>query len=196
MAVLLSIQPKWCELISTGKKTVEIRKTKPKLETPFKCYIYCTKPAFPHEDYIVAFSSEEQEPKAFYGGGKVICEFVCDRICPIAYTMDGFADFVDCQTTCLNPIDFMNYGKGQTLYGWHISELVIYDKPKELSEFTVIDKEAVKKCKNRTRVYNNPDYTNGALLLGSYYCNKNGDWCSNCKTTPLKRPPQSWCYVE
>ena len=43
-AVLISIQPKWCELIASGKKTVEVRKTKPKLETPFKCYIYATRP--------------------------------------------------------------------------------------------------------------------------------------------------------
>ena len=42
-SVLISIKPKWCELIVSGKKTVEVRKTKPKLETPFKCYIYCTK---------------------------------------------------------------------------------------------------------------------------------------------------------
>ena len=41
-SVLISIQPKWCELIANGKKTVEVRKTRPKLETPFKCYIYCT----------------------------------------------------------------------------------------------------------------------------------------------------------
>ena len=42
-AVMLSIKPKWCELIASGKKTIEVCKTKPKLETPFKCYIYCTK---------------------------------------------------------------------------------------------------------------------------------------------------------
>ena len=42
-AVLLSVQPKWCELIATGKKTIEIRKTKPKIKVPFKAYIYCTK---------------------------------------------------------------------------------------------------------------------------------------------------------
>lgn len=41
-SVLISIQPRWCELIASGKKTIEIRKTKPKLETPFKVYIYCT----------------------------------------------------------------------------------------------------------------------------------------------------------
>ena len=41
-AVMLSIRPKWCEKIISGEKTVEVRKTRPKLETPFKCYIYCT----------------------------------------------------------------------------------------------------------------------------------------------------------
>ena len=41
-AVLLSIRPEWCEKILGGEKTVEIRKTRPKLEPPFKCYIYCT----------------------------------------------------------------------------------------------------------------------------------------------------------
>ncbi|MGN0539812.1 MAG: ASCH domain-containing protein [Candidatus Fimenecus sp.] len=41
-AVLMSIQPRWCELIANGKKTLEVRKTKPKLSTPFKVYIYCT----------------------------------------------------------------------------------------------------------------------------------------------------------
>lgn len=41
-SVILSIRPNWCEKIISGKKTIEIRKTKPKIETPFKCYIYCT----------------------------------------------------------------------------------------------------------------------------------------------------------
>ena len=41
-SVMLSIRPKWCEMIASGEKTIEVRKTKPKLETPFKCYIYCT----------------------------------------------------------------------------------------------------------------------------------------------------------
>lgn len=43
-AVLLSIYPKYCELILNGSKTAEIRKNKPNLSTPFKCYIYCTRP--------------------------------------------------------------------------------------------------------------------------------------------------------
>ena len=41
-AILLSIRPEWCDLIIRGQKTIEVRKTRPKLETPFKVYIYCT----------------------------------------------------------------------------------------------------------------------------------------------------------
>ena len=39
-AVMLSIHPKWCEKIASGEKTIEVRKTRPKLETPFTAYIY------------------------------------------------------------------------------------------------------------------------------------------------------------
>lgn len=41
-SVLISIRPKWCEKITSGEKTIEVRKTRPKLDTPFRCYIYCT----------------------------------------------------------------------------------------------------------------------------------------------------------
>ena len=41
-AVLISIRPEWVEKIARGEKTLELRKTEPKLETPFKVYIYCT----------------------------------------------------------------------------------------------------------------------------------------------------------
>ena len=83
------------------------------------------------------------------------------------------------------------------MYCWHISELVIYDKPKEVSEFSVLDDKAIKECKHRERIYVNPESVNGAWLKGSYICTKGEeDWCSKCKTKPLTRPPQSWCYVE
>ena len=82
-------------------------------------------------------------------------------ITPIAYTMDGLADVVDCNTARMNPMDFIKYGKGKPLYAWHISDLVIYDKPKELSEF-----EGLRKTK------------------------------FGYEPIEIKRPPQSWCYVE
>ena len=75
-AVLISIRPKWCEKIINGDKTIEVRKTRPKMDTPFKCYIYCTLPKYPHEDFI---ATDYPRPQ-FYGGGKVVGEFTCDRI--------------------------------------------------------------------------------------------------------------------
>ena len=74
-AVLISIQPKWCELIASGKKTVEVRKTAPKLEPPFKCYIYCTK-----GKWIWTGNVEDYGTLTTIGNGKVIGEFVCDKI--------------------------------------------------------------------------------------------------------------------
>ena len=96
-SILISIKPKWCELIANGKKTIEVRKTRPKCDTPFKCYIYCTKPkmitkyVFKPEDYPEDIRPEKpvfcKQPdasspfcSAVNGNGKVIGEFVCDAI--------------------------------------------------------------------------------------------------------------------
>lgn len=146
--VLISIKPKWCELIASGEKTIEVRKTKPKLKPPFKCYIYCTKST--QSDQLWVLNENERKENfglsavcgnlnatagIHRGNGKVIGEFVCDIIEPIAYTIDGYADIIDCKYSCMSPSDFLKYGKGGVLYGWHISDLKIYDEPQELSEF-------------------------------------------------------------
>ena len=75
--------------------------------------------------------------------------------------------------SCLEFIDFDNYLGWENGYGWHISDLKIYDKPKELSEF----KKHYRQC-----YY-------GDLGLAT-------PKCSDCKSCNLKHPPQSWCYVE
>ena len=201
-AVLLSVQPKWCELIASGKKTVEVRKTKPKLLTPFKCYIYQTRKTWVYNIYSRIADWQ----------GKVIGEFVCDAVDRMAHCGTCNSDIrlklVDKNLYCkeldyeylnkckLSYFDIDKYSSGGDVYGWHISGLVIYDKPKELSEFVTVDNEAVKNCECRERIYNNPDFTNGAMLLGSYLCKDKMDWCIKCKTKPITRPPQSWCYVE
>jgi predicted transcriptional regulator len=133
-SVLISIQPKWCELIANSKKTVEVRKSKPKLETPFKVYIYETKALYK------PFGCRH----LFEGKGKVIGEFVCDWICEwyphhtttLFGSKGGYFVLVDdLEASCLMYEELANYGNGKTMYGWHISDLVIYDKPRELSEF-------------------------------------------------------------
>ena len=174
-AVMLSIRPKWVEKIASGEKTIEVRKTKPKLETPFKAYIYC---------------SQGNDARRLRGSwGQVIGEFTCDRI----YKIDkDSTDFIfkagklsvykqtaeeKCDL-CVAMTDdelhgYLGHCQG---YGWHISGLKIYDAPKDLNEFR-------RACPN------------------SWYCEscamhrENNGTCGN-ESLQIKRAPQSWCYVE
>lgn len=178
-SVMISIKPEWCELIASGRKTIEVRKSKPNLETPFKCYIYCTKPRYEHEDFIRIDCQKIQ----FYGGQKVIGEFVCDEI--LQFNRDDYNSPAydisddDLNRTCLGQEDLYRYASGKTLYGWHISDLVIYDEPREFENFWKAGK-----C---------PDVTeNGCTYRG--HCFRAGQ--TNRCGEPLTRPPQSWCYVE
>lgn len=160
-AVLFSIKPKYCELIASGKKTIEVRKTKPKLDTPFKCYIYCTK------DFYRAGDGYFQGKYC----GKVIGEFVCKAILPISITYSDPNSKIALREfpyTCLTDKEIMDYlGNGKTGYGFHISDLVIYDQPKELSEFE----------KPHEYIYQSYKKQN-SFFKG------------------ITRPPQSWGYVE
>lgn len=188
-AVLISIQPKWCELIASGIKTVEVRRTKPKIDVPFKCYIYCTE-----RDYDKIFCVDKFMHKVFLDGKgkqKVIGEFVCDRITEYECSSDGFGELATTCGTCLTYDEILNYCNGNDLYGWHITDLVIYDKPKELSEFYVEGDCDCMNCKNcawfdRGNGYNVENDCNLAY--------KGVDEHKSYK--PIKRPPQSWCYVE
>lgn len=131
-SVMISIKPKCCELIASGKKTVEVRKTRPKIETPFKCYIYCTKSELLTKSHIngkiyVATSKKYQKALERNGNitlsGKVIGEFICDYI----YENMSY----DCEDSRVSVSELQKYANGKPLYGWHISDLVIYDKPKK-----------------------------------------------------------------
>lgn len=191
-SILISIKPKWCALIANGRKTIEVRKTRPKLEAPFKCYIYCTKDKgislWTGKRYAYA---DDRSHNLFdvCGNGKVIGEFVCDAI-------------YDCRDvnrddTCITVAEWLKYTKGHKgeVYGWHISNIVIYDKPKELSEFAVTDKEAIQQCEYREQSYY--AFTDTGYIKNGFYCKKKDDWCfGECKRKVLTRPPQSWCYVE
>lgn len=188
-SVMLSIKPKWCEMIANGRKTIEVRKNRPKLETPFKCYIYCTKPRYEHEDFIRIDCQKIQ----FYGGQKVIGEFVCDRVDTYdddtihAFSHEDYTRWndYDLYQSCIHPEDFEEYAADEWLYGWHISDLVIYDEPKELSRFYKEDfHEALS---------NWEDLFSIGLPKG---CAVEYPPEPKEEDYVLKRPPQSWCYVE
>ena len=223
--VLISTQPKWVEKEVRGEKRIEVRKSRPELETPFKVYIYCTK------DGLVIYGNGKQyvtdsleclkgsAVEAFENSsgfrkwnGKVIGEFVCDKI--DEYTAefvndgdcyedirrhwiddDGEEDFEiitsngrdnpeDCEllkNSCLSYAELKKY-IGENFhdipfYGWHISDLKIYDKPKELSEF--------KKAGFMTE----------EEWLAGLYPNTHCHYEAWAKRFEIKRPPQSWCYV-
>lgn len=204
-AVMLSIRPKWCEKIASGEKTIEVRKTRPKLQTPFKCYIYCSKAKERligilkdgeenygeiHHGKPVFIKQDEGSVCDMWGNRqKVIGEFTCDRIYKIdkdstdfLFKAGGLSVYKQAAeekcSLCVAMTDdelhgYLGHCQG---YGWHISDLRIYDAPRELSEFR-------KACPN------------------SWYCEScamhwgNNGTCGN-ESLQIKRAPQSWCYVE
>lgn len=130
-AVLISIRPKWCEKIISGEKTIEVRKNRPKLETPFKCYIYKTLPK--RRDWNDT-------------DGRIIGEFVCERITPLynictddwkrlAGGLHNIEKKIVSQA-CLTEAQLHTYAGGKNCFAWRISNLKIYDTPKGLNEFT------------------------------------------------------------
>lgn len=191
-SVLISIQPYWVFLIIAKKigwnidkeKTVEVRKNRPKDENWDKiAKIYCSK-----DKKSFAKIPKEYQPFMEQFLGKVIGEFVCDdiKMSFVGYDEKGCPSYWDIlDGTCLTANELVCYGKWKTLYAWHISDLVIYDKPKELSEFFIYCGDNPKCDGCEAHYYSNTE------------CGKEDYCCSvidGCR--PLKRPPQSWCYVE
>ncbi len=217
-SVLISIQPNWCRLIASSKKTIEVRKSKPKLEVPFKCYIYETKTPLRWNKAHNSIIGGE--------GGKIIGEFVCDEI--QTYEMEGWKgtnDYYEAirrieynddyeaefyieatnemtqgeqlsksQLLKQSQLSFDEIGQyvcGENFniyifFGWHISNLKIYDKPKELGEFSRI-------C---TDFYNGKHCDECKYFIDGrcYEYDESDCGCDGLK--PIERPPQSWCYVE
>lgn len=192
-SVLISIQPYWVFLIIARlmgwdipqEKTIEVRKNFPKDSAWNKrVLIYCSKnrKSFNH-------IPKEYQPLMKKFSGCVIGEFMCDRIEKLYIPISMSATPPDKETvektTCLSLDELKKYAKGNMfLYGWHISDLRIYDTSKELGEFrTPCPQEFADKydCSkgNRTCKYFIEDE-------GYFECGKEG----------LTRPPQSWQLVE
>jgi len=174
-AVLISIRPKWVELIVAGKKTVELRKTKPSIEPPFRCYMYMSKYHWAF-DLLRKYGMEDLAERLMFETGKVVGEFTCDQIEQIAVAFDGGSGPLKAIGgnevwyggavqifTCLTTEEICKYigGIGGVGYGWHISDLKIYEEPVELGD-----------CQ---RFVDRP----GAYGVFS-----------------IERAPQSWCYME
>lgn len=165
-SILQSIKPLHCENIAIGIKKYELRKSKPNIPIPFKVHIYETK----DKKFInMAVYEPNNNIKFEHAPGKAIAEYICDEM--IEWTED-MRPPVPLSKICLSYSQIRKYGGNKTLYLWHISDLKIYDKPKELSEFQrACNHENCGKCKRP--------------ITEKLSC-----------TAGLNRPPQSWCYVE
>lgn len=183
-AVLISIRPRWCALIASGNKTIEVRRTRPDLPPPFKCYIYCTVGAG-KKDLLTPCNNT-----ADIRNGKVIGEFTCNEIDD--YVLCGgllyekryvrmdrqfYAHSINYPAMCLSEDEFADYAAGRKMHGWHISKLTIYDEPRELTDFW-------KPCE--------PGDPDAEALC--YECTR--DWENFCGKERITRAPQSWRYVE
>lgn len=176
--ILASIKPYYYYLIAEEKKKIEVRKTALK-NLPQDIAFYMSK-----DEKSFAKIPKEFQEKYRKHFGKIGMRVVCDKV--YEYTFSHYeAEYrvthVEQDAMCLNQPELIRYGKGKTLYGWHISDLKIYDKPKELSEFFTIVDESDCCCGcvwHETPLEEMP--------------------CRTCtgERKYLYRPPQSWQFVE
>ena len=206
--VLLSIRPKWCEKIVNGEKTIEGRKSRPKIETPFKCYIYCTKPSkkcqticgcmvintdelyrLPNGEIKHDWSGElmrydGEYTKNNFLNGKVIGEFICDKVYSIKNQGNTFVVANEehgvtneiARQSCLDYDDMVGYLGNKDGYGWHITDLKVYGNPKELIDF-------IRPC----------SYAGLCFSCDRAKFTSKGDRI--CQAM-ISRPPQSYMFVE
>ena len=160
--VLISMRPEWVKKILVGEKTVEVRRSIPKMPPPFRCFIYETKGG---------------------GAGMIVGKFTCDKLIWVISHPTIFAGYPILHTkaiadACMTQDEAESYSDGKDLYGWHISDMVVFDDQKPLSDFH-------KPCPN-------------SLLCescGMFNQHPEPGFCGN-SALQIKRPPQSWCYVE
>lgn len=164
-AVLMSIKNGHILNIHSGNKTNELRTRPPKIECPFKVYNFDT--------------------ESSGGSGKVVSEWICDNMTTWRICMGVPQHLV--KTGCVSEYEILKYTDNgyKDLTAMHISNLIIYDKPKELSEFYYPQDRFCEMglCGDCPK-YEIPSYEYGEVM---YDC----EW-----KKPLTRPPQSWCYVE
>lgn len=180
MSVLISINPDSLKKIFNGTKTIELRKTLPTLSTPFKVYIYCTKDKTKDDEIMIG---------EYKGNGKVVAQFICNDIKAYNLVKSPYnesqliynASLEDIERTGLTYEEIEKYGDEKPLYGWFISDLIIYDgqsvrPPKSLHHFV--------NAKNYAKRNGGDDYEGEKSFLYNII-----------KYKQLEIPPMSWCYV-
>ena len=209
-----SVSPEICEKVATGDCTVLMSKTAPKCDVPFKDYIYCTKSGeiiYGDSNIFVTDSLKrlckspamedafEKQSVLTRWNGKVIGEFVCDKIDKYTFSLyeaEYRVTHVEQNAMCFNQPELIHYGKGKPLYGWHISDLKIYDKPKELSEFHKCGAKTSEELCDTGELCEYCNYRpHGLWLCEGNFCGKTYEAYLD-ENFALTRPPQSYMYVE
>ena len=201
-AIMKSVSPRICEKVANGDCTILVSKTAPKLDLPFKGYICCTsaKPYLYREanpPFKLFLDSDLYEGNGYDDrlfSGKVIGDFICDEIIEWQYD-SGHQYYVEYPDDCTSYFPYLKchseatglrcseiekLGKGKPLYGLHISDLKIYDKPKELSEFE-------RPCTYKGICYSCERFRPNGIPLPAPY-----GFCE----TKITHVPSNWCYVE
>lgn len=182
-SVLISLKPYYYYLVGENIKKIEVRKSIPQSnDWDRTAFFYMSK-----DEKSFAMIPKELQEKYRKHFGKVGLQFFCDRIDEIKpiyefYKEIGYdLDDKQLKETCLTREELKEYGKRKPLYGWHISNLKIYDKPKELGEFRVPCKFAYSNYEKGTCY---EDCIQGKLEDCRNFC------------LPITSPFQSWGYIE
>ena len=165
-AVLLSIRPEHGRNLIDGKKSVELRKNWPLKKTPFLCYLYCT----------MGGEILPVGENALPANGMVFGQAVCyDIYRAVEYREDNYLVTYPkiISRACVTEEEAIRYAKGNSVYGWYLRDLEIYNKPRKLDEF---------------RPFCSPRHD---CECCEFWSKK---WMDCMKR--LTRAPQSWCYVE
>lgn len=184
-AILLTCSPYECYKLLTGDLSILVRKVKPKCDLPIDVYISCGKEEYPE----VTLYSQENEFGGYMehtGNGKVVAKFtlnkveeiICRPICGEweCYTETlGYSEIA--KASCLENRKIVHYLKVKNGYAWHIDNLKVFDKPRELSEFEIYCSPKKKCCKCK--------------YVYKYACGQIA-----CDKPKLTKASARWCYVE
>lgn len=199
--IMTSIRPEWVCKILNREKILEVRKSIPKeVLNGEECLVemYCTK----DQNKILAGTplvdgswkcwnrkdwNKQQRKDCGLGkyNGKVVARWYLKYYEEFECSSEDHRKIVFDNKSCLTINQVRDYCNGKTLYGWHIDNLEIYDKPKELSEFYLDRKRERLDCEFcGWQCIKGLDIDEYKILLG------------NCIRNRLKRPFQSWGYLK
>lgn len=172
--ILASLKPYYYYLIGERKKTIEVRKSALK-DLPQDIVFYMSK-----DEKSFAKIPKEFQEKYREHFGKVGIRAVVDNMDVYAYDCcDGVDIDDDMLLETMIDREYINiYAKGKSLYGWHISDLKIYDKPRKLSEFR------------------KSGFMTEEEWLFNLYPNTHCHYDAWAKKFEITRPPQSYMFVE